>query len=78
MDYEYIKIPKLKASREFYEKGANVPTYIDVYDCFCKKGTIEHSRVPGFDDDYITVNCAQCRKKYKYIERVGSDFKVYL
>ena len=78
MKTEYKKIPKLIERKEEYAKGANVPTEIEVYTCFCGKGTIEHHRVPGFDDDFFVIECRECEKKYSYVERVGNELRVYI
>ena len=74
----YTDIPKKISYREEYEKGANVPDQITVYKCLCGKGTIEHHNTPGFDDDYFTIECPACKKKYSYISRSGYQWQIYL
>ena len=77
MNYEYVKIPKITARRTEYSDGANVPSYVDVHECICKSGSIEHHRTPGFDDDFFTIKCKDCNTKYRYIEVSGSEWKLY-
>ena len=72
-----VPIPKILKKYEEYEDGANIPTYVTVYKCPCKKGRIKHYRIPGFDDDYYTIECPVCDKKYDYVTRCGTDFELY-
>ena len=78
MNYEYVKIPKIKNKRTYYEEGANVPTYVDEHECLCGKGTIEHHRVPGFDDDFFVILCEKCEERCRYVEISGYQWKIYL
>lgn len=79
MEYKYIKIPRIIEKREYYPDGANAPTLVNVHECFCKKGTVEHHRVPGFNDEWFEIKCKKCEKKYEpFIDRCGSEWKVYL
>lgn len=77
MRREFVKIPKPIEKRDEYPDGANWPTQITVYPCFCKKGTIEHQRVPGFGDDFYTIECPICEETYDYIEACGREWIVY-
>lgn len=78
MEYEYKKIPKIIEQREYYPNGANTPTLVTVHKCFCKKGTIEYHRVPGFNDEWFEIKCPTCEKKYEpFIDRCGNEWKVY-
>ncbi len=79
MDYEYKPIPKVIEEKEYYPKGANCPTQVTVYECFCKKGRVEYHRVPGFGDEWFEIRCPKCKRKYEpYIDRCGYEWKVYL
>ena len=77
MQYDYKKVPEIIKTKETFPSGANTPTITDIHKCFCGKGKIEHERVPGFDDDFITVKCRECSKKYKYVETAGYEWRVY-
>lgn len=78
MDYEYIDIPDIVGRREELPRGANLATEITVYRCPCGNGTVEHSRVPGFDDEWFTICCPECSEKYsEAIVRQGNRWKVY-
>ena len=78
MECEYQKIPKIVEQKEYYPQGANIPTQLTVYECFCGKGKIEYHRVPGFDDDWFVFRCCKCEKKYQpFIDQCGSEWKVY-
>ena len=78
MDYEYKKIPKIIEKREYYEDGANIATQVTVHKCFCKKGTIEHHRVLGFNDEWFVFCCPACEEKYyPFIDQCGPKWKVY-
>ena len=79
MDFDYVKIPRIKKRTEYYEDGANTATQLTIHKCFCKKGTIEHHKVPGFDDDWFEINCPICDEKYhSFIDVCGKEWKVYL
>ena len=69
---------KLISSKSTYKDGANVPTYITKYKCFCGKGKIIEERIPGFDDHYAFIKCRRCSKKYSYIDFAGSEWEVTL
>ncbi len=80
MDSEYKKIPRIIRKKEYYPEGANTPTLVNVHKCFCLlgKGTIEHHRVPGFDDEWFEIKCKKCEKKYEpFIDRCGDKWKLY-
>ena len=79
MEYEYIKIPMIIEKREYYPQGANAPTLCTVHKCFCGNGTVEHHRVPGFDDEWFEFQCKKCDQKYEpFIDQCGPQWKVYL
>jgi hypothetical protein len=76
--YFYTDIPKIIRKYEEYESGANVPDRVTVHECLCGKGTVEHHSIPGFDDDYFDIQCAECNKKYSYICQSGYQWEIYL
>ena len=78
MKIEYREPTELIEKREDYEDGANVPTMIDVYKCFCGLGRIEHHRVPGFDDNYSIIKCLICKSKYRFIDTAGHKWEIHL
>ena len=79
MKSENKEIPKIIERKEYYPKGANMPTSINVHECFCKKGTIEHHYVSGFNDEWFVIKCPNCKRKYQpFIDRCGYEWKVYL
>lgn len=77
MKKQTLDITKLIEKKDVYPDGANWPTRVEVYECFCGNGTIEYCRVPGFDDEYTTIECPKCKKKYSYIEKGYKCFYVY-
>ena len=80
MDCIYKKIPKIIEKREYYPDGANTPTLVNVHKCFCilGKGTVEHHRVPGFNDEWFEIKCKRCEKRYEpFIDRCGDRWMVY-
>ena len=78
MKRKTLDITKLLEKKDVYPDGANFPTSVEVYECFCGKGTIEYCRVSGFNDYYTTIDCPECKKKYSYIEKGYNCFYVYL
>lgn len=80
MDYIYKKIPKIIKKKEYYPDGANAPTMVDVHKCFCLfgRGTVEHHRVPGFNDEWFEIKCKKCEKKYEpFIDQCGDMWQLY-
>ena len=72
-DYKYKRIPRV-IRREMRDY-----TQVTVHKCFCRRGTIEHCRVPGFDDEWFDILCPRCAKKYEpYIDQCGPTWRVYL
>ena len=55
---------KLIKEEATYPDGANSPTIVKTYKCFCKKGFIIEERVVGFNDHFATLECEECEKKY--------------
>ena len=78
MRSEYKKIPMVIEKKEYCPEGANHPTLVTVYQCFCGKGTVEHHRVPGFNDEYFEICCEACDGKYAHIEQCGREWLVDL
>ena len=75
MKYECVKVPKVI---ECKLDASDSYTRIVVYECLCGEGTIEFSRVPGFDDYWFDIKCPACQKKYhSFIDLYGGDWKVY-
>lgn len=75
---ERKKIKKLKVE-DVYPDGANSPTRVTTYKCFCKKGNIVEEDVVGFNDHIMYLECEKCEKKYsKYIYFSGSYLEAYL
>lgn len=70
------RVTKLLEEKDIYPNGANSPTHVKVYKCFCKKGTIIEERVVGFNDHYAYFECETCDEKYAYIDFVGNDWVV--
>ena len=71
-DYIYKKIPRVirREERDY--------TQVAIHKCFCRRGTIEHCRVPGFDDEWFEILCPRCAKKYEpYIDQCGPMWRVY-
>ena len=68
---------KLLNEKESYPKGANSPTLIKTYECFCKKGKIIEERVIGFNDHFAYFKCRTCSRKYSYLEFSGNDWAAY-
>ena len=64
------KTKKIKTYEE-YPDGANVPHIHTEYKCFCKKGKIIETNVPGFEF-FITLECEKCEEKYHpFIDQCG-------
>ena len=78
MNYEYKNGTAHIKRYDKYPRGANVPDMINEYECFCGKGKIVHHRTPGFDDDFAEIKCRSCSKKYRYLERCGDGWNVYI
>ena len=78
MKTKYIskRVTKLLEEKDTYPDGANSPTHVKVYRCFCKKGKIIEERVLGFNDHYAYFECDACDEKYAYIDFAGNDWIV--
>ena len=46
MDYEYKDRPEQIGKRQYLPDGANCPTEVTIFRCFCGGGSVEHHRVP--------------------------------
>ena len=78
MDYDTFPVTAPLSRKESYQRGANCPTVITKYRCACGWGKLEYHCVPGFDDDFYVLKCLRCKKKYRYVTRVGYEFEYYL
>ena len=80
MNVDYISKEETKviSSKVTYPKGANSPTYVTTYKCFCGKGKLIEERVAGFNDHFAYLKCRRCSKKYSYVDFAGSDWEVTL
>ena len=77
MNYKHVKPTKRIENKEIYASGANVADNVAYYECFCGKGVIEYHNTPGFDDSFFVIECPLCKKKYRYIEWCGYEWRVY-
>ena len=68
----------LKRYMQTFE-GTNTPTCFEEYPCPCGKGRIVREFVPGFEDDFMTLECSECLKTYtSTVDRSGSDLLLYI
>ena len=75
---EMVEKTKMLSRKDKYPKGANYPTVITKYKCFCGRGRIIEEDVRGFNDHFITIKCRRCLKKYQsFIDICGNKWKVY-
>ena len=77
MDYEYKDRPEQIGKRQYLPEGANCPTEVTIFRCFCGGGSVEHHRVPGFGDDWFEICCNECSKNYSEIRVEGNRWKVF-
>ena len=79
LKYKIVKKTNKIETKDKYPDGANSPTVVQTYECFCGKGKIIDENVIGFNDRTITLKCEHCQKEYRsYIYLSGNDWKVYL
>ncbi len=67
---------KLIEKNDEKKDGANSATVVWSFVCPCGKGEIEYCMVPGFDDQYATIKCRKCKKKFTINYGRGTYFEL--